>query len=86
VALTPTMAQRELASQLGAAGLLLDLRDPAGSAAGLDEFLASPARRAEARATAGRLAETRFNWDVEQGVLVDAVRAALRPTNRAASA
>lgn len=70
VALTPTQAQRQLAPELGSSALLLNLDEPDRTAAELDAYFRSPLLRATARAEAWRLAQTRFNWDVEQATLL----------------
>lgn len=69
VALTPTTAQRELAPQLGAAAVPLDLGAPARTAAHLDHWLAHD--RAVAAATAWRLGRERYHWEHEQEILIE---------------
>ncbi|PTY04674.1 hypothetical protein DB347_18350 [Opitutaceae bacterium EW11] len=66
IALTPTQAQLQLAPELGSSAVMLNLDEPAKAATELDSYFASPLRRATARAEAWRLAQTRFNWEVEQ--------------------
>ena len=75
VVMSETPAQVKLAPDLGAAGRLCSLDDPAKLAAILDS-LASPATYAEAAAQAWRLGRDRYNWEKEQAVLLAAVAAA----------
>ena len=77
VLLSPTRAQRALATDLGEAGLLLDLTTPTESAAELDRWFSSPQAVSRARTHAWDLGARRFNWDLEQTVLLDAVRESL---------
>jgi hypothetical protein len=72
VMMSDTPAQRALAPQLGVAASVVSLADPDGIAASLDRLAAAPAL-AEAREKAARLGRERYNWDREQGVLLDAV-------------
>ncbi len=76
VVLSDTPAQRALALELGVAACVVSLADPDGMAAALDRLAGSPAHLAEAAATAWRLGRERYNWDVEQHVLLRAVAAA----------
>ncbi|HEY6981123.1 glycosyltransferase [Reyranella sp.] len=75
--MSDTPAQRALAPQLGAAAALVSLSDPDAMARTLDELASSPQALAGAKATALELGRRRYNWDVEKGILVDAVTAAL---------
>ena len=75
VVMSDTPAQTLLAADLGPAGRLCSLADPAGLAATLDA-LASPAVLAEASASAWRLGRERYNWEREQEVLLQSVAAA----------
>ena len=75
VVMSETPAQMKLAPDLGAAGRLCALDDPAGLASILDA-LASPAVRAHSAAEAWRLGRERYNWDKEQAALLAAVAAA----------
>lgn len=70
--LTPTRAQRALAPELGEAALLL-AGDPGLDAATIDTWLGDPKRQAPARDRAWTLGRTRFNWDREQTILLDAL-------------
>ncbi len=81
VGLTPTRAQRALATDLGPAALLLDLNAPRETAAALDSYFASPERRAAARTAAWRLGQTRYNWEVEQANLLAAIGATTQPVS-----
>ncbi|HEU5079372.1 MAG TPA: glycosyltransferase [Opitutaceae bacterium] len=86
VVLTSTRAQQRLAEELGEAALPVDLQSVDDTAAKLDAFLQSPERRARARERAWKLAQSRFNWDVEKTKFLDSVAAALEsPPARAAS-
>jgi glycosyltransferase involved in cell wall biosynthesis len=69
VLLTPTPAQCQLATLLGEAGLLLDLRDPPTAAPLLRDWLNDPVRRRRASARAWSLAREELNWDREQHLL-----------------
>ena len=74
--LSRTAAQESLATDIGAAGLLVDLEDAAGTAQKLDAFLSSPAQLQSARAETAS-AQERFGWPVEKAKLVEAFRRAL---------
>ncbi len=76
--LAPTRAHFRLASELGSAVRVLPLADPSRSAEIVDGLLRDPAEQSEARATAWRLAQTRYCWDVEKQVLLNSVAAALQ--------
>lgn len=56
------------------AGITVDMTDPAKIAAALNEVLADPERARRMGANARRAIETRFNWDVAGGTLVDLYR------------
>jgi hypothetical protein len=71
--MSDTPAQRALASDLGAAAVLVSLADPAAIAAALDRLAGSPAGLAEAKGAAWQLGHERYNWDVEKDVLLKAV-------------
>ncbi len=75
--LTPTRAQQQLAADLGPAGMLADLADPAFAAAQIDAYFASPERVAAARQHAWHLGQTRYNWEREQDLFLHAVHAAI---------
>ncbi|WP_148218120.1 hypothetical protein [Opitutus terrae] len=76
VALTPTSAQRALATDLGSAALIVDLTEPSTAAANLDRWFSG--QPATAATEAWRLGHERYNWDCEQRVLLDALRPYLR--------
>jgi hypothetical protein len=76
--LAPTRAHLELAPKLGSAVRVLPLDDALRSAQIVDSLLENPGEQLEARATAWRLAQTRYCWDVEKQVLLASVEAALR--------
>lgn len=82
VVMSDTPAQRALAADLGAAALLVSLSDPASIAAGLDRLGESPAALADAKRAAWRLGHDRYNWDVEQDILLKAVGAAFSRRGR----
>jgi len=71
--MTPTSAQRQLASELGDAALVCDLGQAESTARQLDELLSDPDRTSRARYTARTLAQDRFCWDHEKALLLDAV-------------
>jgi glycosyltransferase involved in cell wall biosynthesis len=70
-------AHRAFACKAGKAVRLYATEDPTSLATALDTLLGDPAALAGARAEAFRLAQTRFNWDVEKAVLVERVAAAM---------
>jgi glycosyltransferase involved in cell wall biosynthesis len=76
VLLSDTPAQRMLAAELGEAALLIDLTDIAASAARLDAWHANKAMRERAAQRARSLADTRYNWDIEQRRLLELVSTA----------
>lgn len=75
--LSATSAQRALAPELGAAGLLADLSDPDGTARMLDAYFADPAAMRTARQHAWQLAQERYCWDVEGEKFLSLIRRAL---------
>lgn len=72
VLLSDTAAHRRLLPELGAAAALADLNDAAAIAAAIRQ-LDTPA----ACEAAWSLGQSRFNWDLEQNILLDAVRRVL---------
>lgn len=52
--------------------MFFDPDDPASIAGVLQSLVDDAAMRSRMGANARRLAETRYNWDVEQRVLIDA--------------
>lgn len=75
--MSDTPAQRAFAPDLGAAARLVPLSDPVEIARTLDELADAPQALNEAKATANRLGRERYNWDVEQRVLLKSVASAL---------
>lgn len=73
VALSRTTGQAMLASQLGPASVTYDPGDPTALAAALSPWVRDAAALAGARAHAWSLATTRYNWDIEQRQVLDAV-------------
>lgn len=76
VMMSDTPAQREFASELGSAATVVSVADPESIARILDRLAATPVALADAKATAWQLADRRYNWEVEQKVLVEEVGAA----------
>lgn len=76
VMMSDTPAQQVLAPDLGVAARLVSLDDPDGIARMLDDLAGTPGVLAAAKAAAWELGCTRYNWDVEKRILVDAVDAA----------
>jgi glycosyltransferase involved in cell wall biosynthesis len=72
VILSRTPAQDWLAGELDAAGLLIDLSDPAATAASLDRVLGQRADLSLRRTAAWRLGRDQFNWDKEQAGFLQA--------------
>ncbi len=75
--MTDTRAHLALAPDLGAAGLVFSLTDPARTAAQIDAYFASPDRVAAARRHTWHLGQTRYNWEREQEHFLRAVHAAI---------
>lgn len=71
--LSDTPAQRTLAVDLGRAASVVSLAEPAAMASALDRLCDTEGALAEAMATAWRLGRERYNWEVEQRLLLDAV-------------
>lgn len=76
--LSNTQAHTVLAPDLGEAGLLVNLEDPAGVASVLDAFLGDAERQNRARAAAWKLGQERFNWDRERETFLKLVKKTLR--------
>jgi Glycosyl transferase 4-like domain len=74
---SPTPAQERLAPELGGAAFRAEREDGDRLAACLDAYFQDSARQIEARRTARKLGQDRFNWDVEQHAFLDSVRRAL---------
>jgi glycosyltransferase involved in cell wall biosynthesis len=75
--LSDTPAHRVFAGQVGKAARLYAADDPDSLAEELNALLGDPATLAGARATAFRLGQTRFNWDVEKAVLLERISVAV---------
>jgi glycosyltransferase involved in cell wall biosynthesis len=75
--LSDTPAQIRFAKEAGLTELLYTRDNPAALAALLDGLLGDPARLAAARAQAWQLGRERYNWEREQGRLIDMVRRAI---------
>jgi glycosyltransferase involved in cell wall biosynthesis len=73
VVMSDTPAQRALATELGAAALVVSLAAPEDMAAALDRFAPT---LGQAKTEALRLGRERYNWDVEKKTLLQAVSAA----------
>lgn len=71
--LSDTPAQCALAADLGPAASVVSLTDPAAMASALDRLCHTEGALEEAMATSWRLGRERYNWEVEQRLLLDAV-------------
>jgi len=69
-----TTAQRALVRELGAAAVIAPIDDAETLALMLRPWVENPEALADARRTAWRLGETRFNWDHEQRVFLEVVQ------------
>jgi glycosyltransferase involved in cell wall biosynthesis len=76
-------AHRQFAPELGAAMRLFKAGDAPSLAGAIDAYLTSGARLAAARATAFRLGQERFNWDIEKCALIACVDRALTDSGKA---
>lgn len=74
--LSDTPAQRALAPDLGRAATVVSLAEPAAMASALDLMCNTDGALEETMATAWRLGRERYNWEVEQRSLLDAVAGA----------
>ncbi|HEX2099566.1 MAG TPA: hypothetical protein VHF69_02825, partial [Candidatus Synoicihabitans sp.] len=72
--LSATRAHRAILPDLDAAACCIDLSDPRSAAATLADWSGSEATLHQARRAAWELGQTRYNWDVEQWRLVEAVQ------------
>jgi glycosyltransferase involved in cell wall biosynthesis len=86
VAATATRGQRAVLETTPGTGIAYAPGDHAGLAAGLNELAHNPDRLQAARAEAFRLARSRFNWDVEQQVLLEAIARIPASAERAGAA
>ena len=73
VALSDTIAHRELLASAPGFGFLFGDRDPQALAAQLNPLLADQQRLEEMKLCAWNLAETRFNWEKESRTLVNTI-------------
>jgi len=81
VMMSDTPAQRALGPDLGCAAAVVSLRDPKGMAAVLDRLAGAPAQLAAAKKYARQLGLQKYNWDMEQRLLLQAVASAFeQPT------
>jgi glycosyltransferase involved in cell wall biosynthesis len=78
VLLSDTPAQREIASELGEAGRLVDLDNPDLIAACLDGWASDRNSLGVAKQKAWHLGQTRFNWDLERRHFLQQVRLSLQ--------
>lgn len=72
-----TPAQEALATELGAAVIVVDLDEPEAIAERLDTLLSNPTQLKIARTKAWQLGRERYNWDVEQTRFLETVERAL---------
>jgi glycosyltransferase involved in cell wall biosynthesis len=79
VVVSPTSAQEAFAAEVGSAALLCDFDRPDEVALMLDGYFADPARVTAARRAAWDLSRSRYNWDIEQKILLDSVRTVVGP-------
>jgi glycosyltransferase involved in cell wall biosynthesis len=77
VLMSDTPAQRALAADLGAAAAVVPLDGPDAIAARLDRWALTPGALDEASREAWRLAQTRYNWDIEKATFLASVERAL---------
>ena len=73
VALSDTIAHRELLADAPGFGFLFRDRDPQALAAQLNPLLADHHRLEEMKLFAWNLAETRFNWEEESKTLLNTI-------------
>jgi glycosyltransferase involved in cell wall biosynthesis len=72
--LSDTPAQCRFAAEAGLSDLLYARGDPSALAKLIDRLLGEPNRLAAARAQAWRLGQVRYNWEREQGTLLEVIR------------
>jgi glycosyltransferase involved in cell wall biosynthesis len=77
VLLSDIPAHRDFAAEAGSAVRLYAVDSTEALAAAMDILLGDPSMLADARRAAFRLAQTRFNWEIEKTTLLDRVAAAL---------
>jgi glycosyltransferase involved in cell wall biosynthesis len=83
VLMSDTPAQRALAPALGEAAQLISLDDHDGMAAALDRLAVTPNELERAKAAAWALGQERYNWESEQGRLLESVDKAFRRHDKA---
>lgn len=74
---TDTAAQSEIASGMSGAVFVYPQQGAQNLALRMDELLLSPHQLAHARQAAWQIGQVRFNWDVEQAILLRLVESAL---------
>lgn len=79
VVATPTAGQREVLAKAPDAGLLVELGDSRALAAKLDEMIGDPVRLAAMGTASRQAAVGQFSWEHVGPLLVDTVKAALKP-------
>ena len=80
--MSDTPGQRAIAPDLGAAATVVSLADPGGIAATLDDLACT---LGAARSEALRLGRERYNWEIEQHVLLQSVATAFQDRGPATS-
>jgi glycosyltransferase involved in cell wall biosynthesis len=77
VLMSRTVAQMQLANELGDAALVVDLEQPQEVARALEEFFFDAQRQVRARSKAWQLAHDRYNWEFEKGKFLAEVERAV---------
>jgi glycosyltransferase involved in cell wall biosynthesis len=78
VLMSKTPAQEELSQQLKEAAVVVNIDEPKEIAIALDKWLSNPFLLERARATAWKLGQERYNWDVEQQRFLKVIERALK--------
>ncbi len=78
---TPTSAQKRIAEELGSAAKIIDLKDAISTAEQIDDLIRNQAKFEQARITAWKHGQDRYNWDFESKELIKIVRASLKMGN-----
>jgi len=76
IVLSDTPAQRELARDLGASAILIDLEDPSRSGDRLADWLREPTALDDARTKVVEELQNRFNWKIESKHLLSLIESA----------
>jgi glycosyltransferase involved in cell wall biosynthesis len=76
VLLSDVPAHRAFAAEVGSAAQLYPVENCEALAAAIDVLLSAPQVLTDARDAAFHVAQSRFNWDVEQNTLLGCVRQA----------